>query len=99
MSTATIAHPNDATRLPAEYNYRSSAEWKERGRSALESGEHHGLSVFFRIDGDIFQTYSSYGRGVEHLTDSYALLDVTPYGRQEDWEDSPAGWSQSPTYG
>ena len=62
-------------------------------------GETHGLSVFFRIDDDIFHTYSTYNRGTESLTDSYRLLDVTPYGRQEDWEDSPAGWPQHPTYG
>ena len=32
-------------------------------------------------------------------SDSYTLLDVTPYGRQEDFEDSPPGWPQKPTYG
>jgi predicted dithiol-disulfide oxidoreductase (DUF899 family) len=64
-----------------------------------DTGETHGLSVFFRIDDDIFHTYSTYNRGTESLTDSYRLLDVTPYGRQEDWEDSPAGWPQHPTYG
>lgn len=64
-----------------------------------DRGETHGLSVFFRIDDDVFHTYSTYNRGTESLTDSYRLLDVTPYGRQEDWEDSPAGWPQHPTYG
>jgi predicted dithiol-disulfide oxidoreductase (DUF899 family) len=64
-----------------------------------DTGETHGLSVFFRIDDDVFHTYSTYNRGTESLTDSYRLLDVTPYGRQEDWEDSPAGWPQHPTYG
>jgi len=64
-----------------------------------DKGETHGLSVFFRIDDDVFHTYSTYNRGTESLTDSYRLLDVTPYGRQEDWEDSPAGWPQHPTYG
>jgi predicted dithiol-disulfide oxidoreductase (DUF899 family) len=64
-----------------------------------DTGETHGLSVFFRIDDDIFHTYSTYNRGTESLTDSYRLLDVTPYGRQEDWEDSPSGWPQHPTYG
>jgi predicted dithiol-disulfide oxidoreductase (DUF899 family) len=64
-----------------------------------DNGETHGLSVFFRIDDDVFHTYSTYNRGTESLTDSYRLLDVTPYGRQEDWEDSPAGWPQRPTYG
>jgi predicted dithiol-disulfide oxidoreductase (DUF899 family) len=64
-----------------------------------DTGETHGLSVFFRIDDDIFHTYSTYNRGTESLTDSYRLLDMTPYGRQEDWEDSPSGWPQHPTYG
>jgi predicted dithiol-disulfide oxidoreductase (DUF899 family) len=64
-----------------------------------DKGETHGLSVFFRIDDDVFHTYSTYNRGTESLTDSYRLLDVTPYGRQEDWEDSPSGWPQHPTYG
>ena len=36
---------------------------------------------------------------VESLSDSYRLLDQTPYGRQEDWETSPKGWPQKPTYG
>jgi len=64
-----------------------------------DTGETHGLSVFFRIDDDVFHTYSTYNRGTESLTDSYRLLDMTPYGRQEDWEDSPTGWPQHPTYG
>ena len=82
---------------PVEYNYRDQAELEAMG--SHPSGEAHGLSVFFRIDDDIFHSYSSYARGVESLTDSYSLLDVTPYGRQEDWEDSPDGWPQQPTYG
>lgn len=64
-----------------------------------DKGEKHGLSVFFRIDRNIFHSYSTYQRGTESLTDSYALLDRTPYGRQEDFEDSPPGWPQKPTYG
>ena len=75
---------------PAEYNYQ-----RLRGH---EPGEAHGLSVFFRVGRDVFHTYSAYARGVESLTDVYRLLDVTPYGRQEDWEDSPRGWPQKPTY-
>ena len=62
-------------------------------------GEEHGLSVFFRLDDDVFHTYSTYARGTEYLTDARALLDMTPYGRQQDFEDSPAGWPQKPTYG
>jgi hypothetical protein len=39
------------------------------------------------------------GTGTESLTDAYSLLDATPHGRQQDFEDSPAGWPQKPTYG
>ena len=61
-------------------------------------GEEHGLSVFFRLDEDVFHTYSVYARGTESLTDAYSLLDMTPYGRH-DFEDSPPGWPQKRTYG
>jgi len=88
----------DKSVAPVEYNYRNEQELKERG-SYFTQGEAHGMSVFFRLDDAVFHTYSTYGRGVESLTDSYSLLDITPYGRQEDFEDSPVGWPQKPTYG
>jgi predicted dithiol-disulfide oxidoreductase (DUF899 family) len=85
---------------PVEYNYRNQAETEAAfGHRVKMEGEEHGLSVFFRWDGDIFHTYSTYARGTESLTDSYRLLDTTPYGRQQDFEDSPDGWPQKPTYG
>jgi predicted dithiol-disulfide oxidoreductase (DUF899 family) len=62
-------------------------------------GEHHGRSVFFELDDDIFHTYSVYVRGCESLSNAYRLLDQTPYSRQQDFGDSPAGWPQKPTYG
>jgi predicted dithiol-disulfide oxidoreductase (DUF899 family) len=68
-------------------------------KATTDTGETHGLSVFFRLGDDVYHTYSTYNRGTEALTDTYRLLDVTPYGRQEDWEDSPSGWPQRPTYG
>lgn len=90
----------DENVAPVEYNYRSKEEWEQhKGDAHILKGEAHGLSVFFRIEDDVFHTYSSYARGVEGLTNAYSLLDVTPYGRQEDWEDSPPGWPQRPTYG
>jgi predicted dithiol-disulfide oxidoreductase (DUF899 family) len=79
---------------PVEYNYRSQAEMAR----PIE-GEEHGMSVFFQSEDLLYHTYSAYARGTEGLTDTYSLLDITPYGRQEDWEDSPPGWPQKPTYG
>ena len=89
----------DENVAPVEYNYRDKDELLAKQGPHLVKGEAHGLSVFFRIDDDVFHTYSAYARGVESLTDSYRLLDRTPYGRQEDFEDSPPGWPQKPTYG
>ncbi|MBL1178918.1 DUF899 domain-containing protein [Pantanalinema sp. GBBB05] len=88
----------DETIAPIEYNYRDKTELEGLYGHSVE-GESHGLSVFFRMGDDVFHTYSTYARGVESLTDSYSLLDVTPYGRQEDFEDSPPGYPQKPTYG
>jgi predicted dithiol-disulfide oxidoreductase (DUF899 family) len=56
-----------------------------------------GLSVFLR-DGDaIYRTYFTEARGVDRLRADLNLLDLTAYGRQEEWEDSPPGWPQDPT--
>lgn len=57
------------------------------------------LSVFLRDGEDIYLTYNTTARGVDRLLFVNNILDLTPYGRQEDWEDSPAGWPQHPTYG
>jgi predicted dithiol-disulfide oxidoreductase (DUF899 family) len=65
----------------------------------VTEGEEHALSVFFRLDDDVSHTYSSYERGTEGLINAYALLDTTPCGRQQKFEDSPIGWPQKPTYG
>ena len=89
----------DASVAPIEYNYKTEAELMKRRGAEHLVGEEHGLSVFFAMKGDVFHTYSCYARGTEGITDSYSLLDLTPYGRQEDWEDSPIGWPQRPTYG
>jgi len=63
-----------------------------------EEGETFGLSVFIRNAKKIYRTYFTDGRGVEMLGTLWALLDVTPLGRQETWEDSPKGRPQSPPF-
>jgi predicted dithiol-disulfide oxidoreductase (DUF899 family) len=57
------------------------------------------LSVFLRDGQDVYRTYGTTARGVDRLLFANNILDLMPYGRQEDWEDSPAGWPQHPTYG
>ncbi|WP_375411862.1 DUF899 domain-containing protein [uncultured Bradyrhizobium sp.] len=90
---------NDEQVAPIEYNYRNKAELEAAKVPNAITGEEHGLSVFFSIGDDVFHTYSTYARGTEALTDARALLDMTPYGRQQEFEDSPPGWPQKPTYG
>lgn len=58
-------------------------------------GEYFGLNVFFMQDGHIYRTYYSTDRGVEKLGNIWSLLDITPLGRQETWEDSPEGVPQT----
>jgi len=57
-----------------------------------------GLSVFLRDGDSVFRTYFTDGRGVEALGSIWTFLDLTALGRQEEWEDSPEGWSHSPPY-
>ncbi len=57
------------------------------------------LSTFVRQDGRVFRTYSTTQRGVDRLLFTNNIQDLTAYGRQEAWEDSPSGWPQHPTYG
>ena len=70
------------------YSARDSAE-------ALLAGRWFGMQVCYLRHGDqVFETYWSSGRAAEALSNTYALLDMTLYGRQETWENSPAGWPQ-----
>jgi predicted dithiol-disulfide oxidoreductase (DUF899 family) len=64
-----------------------------------DRGEGQGFNVFLTDGESIYHTYSTGGRGVEALIGTFGFRDLTPYGRQEEWEDSPAGWPQRPTYG
>jgi predicted dithiol-disulfide oxidoreductase (DUF899 family) len=52
------------------------------------------LVCYLRDGGRVFETYWTTLRGVEAMDYSYALMDLTVYGRQEPWEDSPPGWPQ-----
>jgi predicted dithiol-disulfide oxidoreductase (DUF899 family) len=62
------------------------------------NGTGFGLSVFLRDGERVFRSYFTTSRGVDRLRFDLNVLDHTPFGRQEDWEDSPAGWPQTPAY-
>jgi predicted dithiol-disulfide oxidoreductase (DUF899 family) len=81
----------DESIAPIEYNYRTKAEYEQRGEAGFivpgESSEQPGQSCFLRVDDDVFHTYSSYARGAEQTGGSYYYLDETALGRQEEWEE------------
>ncbi len=56
------------------------------------------INVFIRSDDQIYRTFFVSGREVEIMGNAWTLLDLTPLGRQEDWEDSPDGYPQRSEY-
>jgi predicted dithiol-disulfide oxidoreductase (DUF899 family) len=85
--------------------YREFMDWQMPWYSAQDSldtllvGRQVGLMhlVSYLRSGDrVFETYWTNYRGVEAMDYSFALMDLTVYGRQEQWEDSPPGWPIRP---
>jgi predicted dithiol-disulfide oxidoreductase (DUF899 family) len=60
--------------------------------------EWHGTNAFIREDGQVFRTYFVNNRGDETMGSTWSYLDLTALGRQEEWEDSPPGYPQTPPY-
>jgi len=88
---------------PESARYRDFMGWEMPWYSALESldtlltGRRVGMMhivCYLRQGSKVFETYWTTMRGVEAMDNSYRLLDLTVYGRQETFEDSPAGWPQ-----
>lgn len=82
----------DPSVAPVEYNYKRHE--RDAGLAG-KSMEGHGVSVFIRDGNKVFHTYSTYARGADILVGTYNYLDLTPLGRQEDWEE-PKGRSDGP---
>ena len=68
-------------------------------QEACGTTEYFALDVFLREGDRVFLTYATTGRGVEALGSVWTFLDLTPLGRQEQWEDTPPGRPQGPPYG
>ena len=60
--------------------------------------EWHGTNAFIRDGNDVFRTYFINNRGDEQMGGTWNYLDITALGRQEEWEDSPEGYPQTPPY-
>jgi predicted dithiol-disulfide oxidoreductase (DUF899 family) len=66
--------------------------------ATVDGHEHQAISVFLRRESRIFHTWSTNARGEEPFMLVFDLLDLTPLGRQESWENSPPGSPQDPAY-
>jgi predicted dithiol-disulfide oxidoreductase (DUF899 family) len=64
-----------------------------------QEGQQPGYSYYVLKDRKPYLTYATTGRGTEAILPVAHIMDRTAYGRQQDWEDSPDGWPQYPTYG
>ncbi|MGN6635312.1 MAG: DUF899 family protein [Oryzihumus sp.] len=65
---------------------------KDSGPALLDGREFGFIACYLRDGDEVYETYWTTDRGVEALMTSYHALDLTVYGRQEPWEDSPEGW-------
>jgi predicted dithiol-disulfide oxidoreductase (DUF899 family) len=74
----------DKDRSQLEYNYRSAPDFIAEGEN---SAEVPGVSCFLRDGDQVFHTYSTWARGTDIIGSSYSWLDLTAFGRQEDWEE------------
>ncbi|WP_336216891.1 DUF899 domain-containing protein [Nonomuraea sp. LPB2021202275-12-8] len=74
---------------PVQIFYRNQAELAEAGMPWSEDmrGDWPGISAFLQVDGEVYHTYSTYGRGIEEFHIGYPYLDLTALGRQEAWEE------------
>lgn len=102
-TTMVLASPAPLAQIQA---YRARMGWQVPWYSSQHTdfnadcgvGGGFALSVFLR-DGDrVFRSYFTFARGVDRLRLDFNLLDLTPFGRQETWEDSPEGWPQTQTH-
>lgn len=81
-----------------ETSYHDDWGWTQTDDHGNES-QQPGYSYYLKKDGVPYLTYMTRARGTEAILPVAHIMDRTCYGRQQDWEDSPAGWPQFPTYG
>jgi predicted dithiol-disulfide oxidoreductase (DUF899 family) len=87
-------------RMGWAHDWYSSAgsEFNKDFNVTRENGEMFGLSALIRDGNKIYRSYFTTQRGAEHLGSNFSYLDLTPMGRQELWEESPAWVPQTPPY-
>jgi predicted dithiol-disulfide oxidoreductase (DUF899 family) len=82
----------------SDFNVDFGVSPPEPEAGAYQDGEKFGLSILLRDEGRIYRTYFTNWRGIEAIGTTWSFLDRLPFGRQEEWEDSPDGYPQEPPY-
>ncbi|WP_167133487.1 DUF899 domain-containing protein [Paramicrobacterium chengjingii] len=78
--------------------------WYSSARSSFgadvdaPAGGGFAVNVFLRDGETVYRTWHSSGRGTEQISHTFPLIDLLPWGRQEEWQDSPDGWPVAPAY-
>ena len=91
------------TKVGNQMDWYSSAESSFGADVDAPPGGGFAVNVFLRATGPsgedaVYRTWHTNGRGTEQLSHTFALIDALPWGRQEEWQDSPDGWPKRPTY-
>ncbi len=87
----------DESRPYADFVGYAVPWYSARDRDDLLAGRGFGfLACYLRTDEHVYETYWTTDRGTESMDTTYHLLDLTVFGRQERWEESPAGWPRLP---
>jgi len=99
LAFASRAPQPDIQRLKARMGWE--IPWytiKDGFDTDFDVPEWHGTNAFIRDGAKVFRTYFINNRGDEAMGSTWSYLDITALGRQEEWEDSPEGYPQTPPY-
>jgi predicted dithiol-disulfide oxidoreductase (DUF899 family) len=100
MAIVSLSHYEDLAALRERMGWQVPFYSSAGNDFAADCGtaEGFGLSVFLRHGDRVFRTYFTGNRGAEAIGTVWSILDRTPLGRQETWEDTPTGRPQTPPY-
>ena len=96
--THGLDDPVGTRRSRATSTSTSASDQKARRRASTRTARRSASASSFATATDVFRTYFTTQRGAETLGSVWTFLDLTPLGRQEDWEDSPHGYPQTKPY-
>lgn len=98
---ASRAPQPDIERLKARMEWKGKMPWytiTDSFDADFGVAEWHGTNAFIHDGEKVFRTYFIDARGDEQMGNTWNYLDITALGRQEEWEDSPEGYPQTPPY-